>query len=552
MSSVNTYRTRCTFCSVQDDVILKRRDNNSAVFGGDSLFQLYYDKKNNRGLCPRGNFTVEILESPYRLREAKLYGKTCSVDEAIKGAVPEIKRITKKKNNIAVLISGNHTMEEAYLAKKLAGELNTNFLGLFPFEDEALLSVKNDFSFDGLGEADLVMTVGDIFSLSPTLARPILNARNRERCNSLLSLDIIENRLTPFSEFFKINPGFTAYFLKVLKEYLESDKNNKIDEEKIGLSEEKVKKIAEALRDSKNGQILFSNIYGHFVNPYEIVRRLSEISDITENKFAVIPIGQNSLSVGRIIGGFNNVDIINALKEKKIEGLVVLGGNPFEFIPEFEDIFGYLNFVLSTSFFKNSGSTECLIPSVFSFEKKGSLVSLEEKIVSLGEPVPTVGDCVSDANFVTDLLKEITGTKPRAEVTSPEPITFTEGKEVKPPSSVTSKKFPFILVGIGEPFHHGAGEITRKMKWNEKNKEPCIFMNGSKIEALSLQDEVTVETTRGSYVFKIRDCDDVPFSIPEDVIVIPVHCPESRAIFSFGADDYGVVSPGVEKARIKK
>jgi anaerobic selenocysteine-containing dehydrogenase len=552
MSLVEEYRTKCTFCSVQDDIILKRESSKAALFGEDSLFKLYYDKKSKRGLCPRGNFTLELLNSPYRLKQAELFGRVCSVDEAIKGSVPELKRIIKKKNNIAILISGNHTLEEAYLAKTLSEEFNTEFLGLFPFEDEALLSIKNEFSFNDLSESDLVMTVGDVFSLSPTLAKPILDARNKKRGNRLLSLDIVKGRVSLFSECFTVKPGYMSYFLSVLLNYLEGKDDLKLEKTGTGISTREMREIVEALKKSKNGQILFSNIYGHFTNPYTIVSKLSRISQITGNKFAVVPLGQNSLGVGRIVGGFNNKKIIDALKSKKIEGFIVLGGDPFEFIPNFEEIFGYLNFVLSTVYFKGQNSAECIIPSTFSFEKNGSVVSLEEKVVNLGEAISPVGNAVSDGDFVSKLLSSITGIKARAKVSSPKVLSFMKGSDSKKPSSLTDKKFPFTAIGIGVPFHHDKGEITRKIKWNEQNKMPYVFINPEKIRELSLEGEVTIETANSSSVFKVGDCSDLPFDIPEDVIAVPVHYPQSRKLFLCDSDTDGIISPGAVKARIRK
>jgi anaerobic selenocysteine-containing dehydrogenase len=552
MSSVNEYRTKCNFCSVQDDIILKRESVESALFGRDSLFKLYYDEKSGRGLCPRGNFTLEILNSPYRLRQAELFGKSCSIDKAIEGCTPELKRIIGKKNNIAILVSGNHTLEEAYLAKKLSEEMNTELLGLFPFEDEALLSIKNEFSFDELAEADLVLTVGDVFSLSPTLAKPILDARNKERGNRLISLDILSGRVSLFAQHFTVRPGCMSRFLSVLLSFLEGKKNLESDASDTGISAKETEEIAGALRKSKKGQILFSNIYGHFSNPYGIAGKLSRISEITENKFAVVPIGQNSLGVGRIIGEFNNKKIMDALRGEKIEGLIVLGGDPFEFIPGFENIFGYLNFVISTSFFKGANSTECLIPSVFSFEKKGSVISLEEKVVNLGEAVPPVGDSISDGDFISKFLSKFTGKKVKAGVTIAKPIPFMEKKDLKEPTPLVNKKFPFTVIGIGMPFHHGSGEITRMMKWNQGGEKTCIFINFDKGKELLPGKEITVETAGGSSVFEIGNYPDLPFDIPEDVIAVPVHCSASRKLFVANSDEYGIISPGAEKARIVK
>jgi anaerobic selenocysteine-containing dehydrogenase len=550
MSSVEEYRTKCTFCSVQDDIILKRKSSKAAFFGNDSLFKLYYDEKSKRGLCPRGNFTLELLNSPYRLRKAEIFGEECSVEEAIKGALPELKRIIKKKNNVAILISGNHTLEEAYLAKTLSNELNTELFGLFPFEDEALLSIKNNFSFKSLRESDLVLTVGDVFSLSPTLAKPILDARNKNRGNRLISLDIIKGRVSLFAEHFNVKPSYMSYFLSILLSYLEGE--DELKKSEAGVSAEQIKEIAKALTNAENGQVLFSNIYGHFANPYSIACKLSIISEITENKFAVIPIGQNSLAVGRIIGNFNNDKIMDALKAKKIEGLIVLGGDPFEFIPGFKDIFGYLNFVLSTAFFKGSNSSECLIPSAFSFEKRGSVVSLEEKIVSLGEPVPPVGDAISDGDFISELLSNVTGGKTKAKVSIPKVLPFRKEAGEKKPSSITNRKYPFVAIGIGLPFHHHRGELTRRVKWNEQKNEPYVFINPDKAKELSLGNEVEIETANGAFVFKIEDCSNLPFDIPENIIAIPVHFPQSAQLFVADSDSDGIISPGAEKARIVK
>ncbi len=550
MSSVEEYRTKCTFCSVQDDAILKRKSREAALFEDGSLFKLYYDKKSKRGLCPRGNFTLELLNSPYRLKQAELFGKNCSVDEAIKGSIPELKRIIEKKNNIAVLISGNHTLEEAYLAKTLSKKLNTELFGLFPFEDEVLLSIKNEFSFKDLSESDLIMTVGDIFSLSPTLAKPILDARNNKRGNRLISLDILPGRVSLFAEHFNIEPGYISYFLSVFLDYLEG--NDKLKEHVAGISAEKIKGLADSLRKSENGQILFSNSFGHFSNPYAIINKLSKISGITENKFAVISIGQNSLGIGRIIGEFNNKKIIDAMRNKKIEGLIVLGGDPFEFIPGFEDMFGYLNFVLSTAFFKGVNSSECIIPSAFSFEKRGSVISLEEKVVNLGEPVPAVGNVLSDGDFISKLFSGLTGDKAKAKVSSPKVIPFMKEISDNKPSSLTNKKYPFVVVGISLPFHHDKGEITRRIKWNEEKKEPYVFINPDTVRELSLAKEVEIETSNGSGVFKIEDCSDLPFYLPLNVIAAPVHFQRSRKLFSVEPDKSGFLCPGAEKARIKK
>jgi anaerobic selenocysteine-containing dehydrogenase len=263
-------------------------------------------------------------------------------------------------------------------------------------------------------------------------------------------------------------------------------------------------------------------------------------------------VGQNSLGVGRIIGDFNNKKIMDGLKAKKIDGLIVLGGNPFEFIPKFEDVFGYLNFVLCTTFFKGSKSTECLIPSAFSFEKKGSYISLEENIVNLGEPVSTIGDVISDGDFISDLLYHLKGKDVKARVYVPKVLPFIKGADTKKPSSITNKKYPFVAVGIGLPFHHDRGEVTRRLKWNEEKNEPYVFINSDVVKELSLGNKVKIETSNGSSYFRIEDCSDLPFDVPRDIIAVPVHFSESAGLFVADPDSDGIISAGAIKARIVK
>ncbi len=551
MSSIEEYRTTCPFCPVHDKLILKRKPSNNAVFRKSNLFGLYYDKKNDRGLCARGNFTLELLNSPYRNRNVKVKGKQISLDRAIKKCSSKLKNISKERNKVAILIGGNHTLEEGYLVKDLSEELNTELIGLFPFEDEALLSVKNDFSFEDLKEADLIFSVGDVFSHSPTLAKSILDARNKKRGNRLLALDIIRGRISPFAESYITPPGSIAYFLWNFLRYLDNRENFELEKTALGLPAKALEEIAGSLLKCKNGWILFSNIYGHFSSPYTIVFLLEKIARKTGNHFAVLPVGQNTLGIGRIIGKFNNSTIINRLKNGDLKGLLTLGANPFELIPGFEDISSNLDFILSTAFFSSEDFPGYLFPSTFSFEKEGSVISLEEEIETLGEAVPPVGDAISDGNLISKLLYEISGKEVKAKVLPIKPLEWKEVKEPMVPSSLADKKFPFIILGFGLPFHHGDGEITRRMNWNKKRGGPYLFINPTQLKDLGLGKKVRVVTPYSSSEFKIGNINELPFDIPKSVLAVPTHYPESRKLFGFEQDRDGFISPGALRARLE-
>ncbi len=553
MSSPEEYRSKCPFCSVQDDVIIKRGNPESALFGKDNLYGLYVDEKSDRGLCPRGNFTIELLTSPYRLRNVMINGKTIEMNKAVNQCTLELTKLKENKNELAIFMSGNHTLEEAYLAKELADELNTDLIGLFPFEDEALLSIKNDFSFNELTSSDMIFVVGDIFSHSPTMAKPIIDARNKEKGNRLLYLDIIGGRISTFSESFIVKPGYIAYFLSILLDYIK-DKNKKVefDKTRIGIPSNSIEKIAKALKESKNGWILFSNIYGHFKNPLLITSILEEIASKTDNHFACIPVAQNSFGVGRIIGGLNNVRIIDSLKNGKIKGFLSLGGLPGEFIPNFKDYEKKLDFILSSNIFKTNDFPGYLFPSVLSVEKQGSLISLEEEIVTLGNPISPVPGAISDGLLISELIKGITGKEAKAYVGKIEPLERKIPGELSAPRIEIDEEFPFTLIGVGLPYHHGSGSITRMTNWNRERGGPYLFMNPSQYKEIGLGKKVKVITPYSDLEILLGNFRESPYEISEDILVVPSHYMECRRLFPLEVDSDGIISPGATKAKIEQ
>lgn len=553
MSSSEKYRTKCPFCSVQDDLILKRGNPNSALFGRENLFQLYVDKKNDRGLCPRGNFVVELLSSPYRQRKPFVKGKPKEMDDAIKECSFELKKLAEKENEIAILIGGNHTLEEAYLAKELAKILNTELIGLFPFEDEALLAVKNDFSLTEISSSDMIFSIGDIFSHSPTMAKPIIDARNKTRDNRLLYLDIVGGRISPFAESYIVRPGYTAYFLSILLNYINGDKKNiELEKTRIGFPSSYIEEIKTSLKESENGLILFSNIYGHFKNPLSIVALLEEIAHKTDNHFASLPIAQNSLGVGRVIGGLNNKKIINGLKNKEVKGLLSFGGLPSEFITGFDNFKKELKFILSSTVLRKDDFPGYLFPSTLSIEKQGSIISLEEEIISLGEAVPPIPGTISDGALISDLIKEITGEEAKAFVGKIEPLRMKLQEQASMPPTEADKEFPFTLIGVGLPYHHGSGEITRMMSWNKERGGPYLFLNPLQYKKMGLTKKVKIITPYSYALLPVGNLSESPYDIPEDILIVPTHYSECRKLFPLELDGDDILSPGAVKARLEQ
>ncbi|MCK4271836.1 hypothetical protein KAX22_04240, partial [bacterium] len=97
-SKVNSTRTICPFCSLQDWLKL-RWSRSTARFTKDSFISVDYDAQNsiNEGsLCPRGNAVAELVDHPQRLICPCLNGQDVDWEEAFSHAASSLKDLARK------------------------------------------------------------------------------------------------------------------------------------------------------------------------------------------------------------------------------------------------------------------------------------------------------------------------------------------------------------------------------------------------------------------------------------------------------------------------
>jgi anaerobic selenocysteine-containing dehydrogenase len=193
-----------------------------------------------------------------------------------------------------------------------------------------------------------------------------------------------------------------------------------------------------------------------------------------------------------------------------------------------------------------------LFPSVLSVEKQGSLISLEEEIVSLGNPISPVPGAISDGVLISELIKGITGKEVKAYVGKIGPLERKIPKELAAPRIEIDEEFPFTLIGVGLPYHHSSGGITRMTEWNKERGGPYLLMNPSQYKEIGLGNKVRVVTPYSNIEILVGNLRESPYEISKDVLVVPAHYMECRNLFPFEADSDGIVSPGAVKAKIEQ
>lgn len=157
----------------------------------------------NRGsLCAKGNMALELMTHPRRLETPLLRdgsaARPVGWDEALGFAGERLERIRAAHGGGAVglLLGPQLTREEAAAAVRLARAIGTPHVDLCEPEDHALLSGVGFAaarpapveSVEQIDAMNALLVVGDLFTLAPCAAKPVLNARYRNRRHTLAVL----------------------------------------------------------------------------------------------------------------------------------------------------------------------------------------------------------------------------------------------------------------------------------------------------------------------------------------------------------------------------
>ena len=359
-------------------------------------------------ISDRDRFSYEGLyhEDRINLPLKKLKNKWVEIDweeayELIKNKIAGIN--LKKSNQIGILCSPQSTLEEGYLLKKIAKQLNTSHIDYRLLEKS--FSKDNNWlgcNIEDIESHDSVLVIGsNLRQDQPLLAHRFRRfAMNKSKFSIITSYDDLES--TQCLEKIIVNPtAYLDYLLSILKE-VQSVKKYKIDSQSINNSLKKIKankqtsNIAKTLIKSKGTSAIF---IGHQVlnqpEGDEIKIIANHIANAIGATFGVIPgyansVGLNELDLGSGIS--NTDDIIN----QKKESYIMMNFDPYydyHSSKKMSSALKHSNFNIAITPYLSDSLKEfdIVLPMSTATETSGTFINMEKRAQSFTAVTPPIG-----------------------------------------------------------------------------------------------------------------------------------------------------------------
>lgn len=145
-------------------------------------------------LCARGNMAFELLRLPGRVEEPRIEGKAVRWPEALSRLAEAIER--QPKGAVGLVLGADAAAEEAALAGQFAARClagapaTVGFLANEPavLAEAGAAPEVSAVKLAELAKSNVVVAVGDLFSLCPVISRRVLDAKYGGRGNALVYL----------------------------------------------------------------------------------------------------------------------------------------------------------------------------------------------------------------------------------------------------------------------------------------------------------------------------------------------------------------------------
>lgn len=571
----------CPFCCLQDGLRIEGGEL-APLFGEDSLLRLDYasgDRVNHGSLCSRGNSVIELLEHPLRLVAPSFQGKETDWGEA--------HRVMESKlgKGVYVLLGPNLTLDEAWLAKNLAGSWGLQGVAhLAPDDGEAFqvlrwLGKVRGPGMEEIERADVILLIGDVFMEHPVGSQRVLRAKYAERKNRLLVLDSVKTKTALFADqHLQPKPGTEGFVLAGLTKVLYKSKPSylapllkKINLDRItdltGLEKGKIEDVAFQLASARQGMVILSNFWGR-VGPVGLATFFGSIlTSLFGGKFSHLPVYQNGFGISLILGeGLTGPRLLKEVQKGETKGLFVVGMDLLASLPsQKQDVWWKkLKFLWTTSILPNQTTKEAdlVLPAASGLEKEGNLLYLDGGLRGIAPVLPPPRGAKADGEILEAIADEERLSLP-SENTLKEAI---QGKPLPEKEIVERAKalweeeitkeydnnLTFCLIPSAHPAHLGNGSITGQLGWAKKVcPKPSIALNPATAAKLKLEagDRALVSSEVGKETFPVV----INERLKDDQVTVPAHFPQVRRLFPWEVGEtLGEFSLRPQKVRINK
>ena len=358
-------------------------------------------------ISDRDRFSYEGLNHKDRinlpLKREKNQWKEIDWEEAYELIEKNITDIDiKKSNKIGIICSPQSTLEEGFLLKKIAKELNTSHIDYRLLEKS--FSENNNWlgcKIDEIESHDAILVVGSNLKHD----QPLLAHRFRRYANKRNNFSII----TSYDDFYStrclekviVNPSaYINYLLMILKQVQLSTKY-KINSEviknllKAAKPSNEAKRIAKSLLSNKSKAIFLGHQILHFDDGDNIKLVAMHIAQAVGGTFGLIPGYANSVGLNELNLNTDNISADKILSQKK-EAYIMMNFDPLYDYHSPKKINAALkkakfNLAISPYISDSFREFDIVLPMTPFTETSGTFINMEKTIQSFSAVTPPAG-----------------------------------------------------------------------------------------------------------------------------------------------------------------
>ena len=308
----------------------------------------------------------------------------------------------KKSNKIGIICSPQSTLEEGFLLKKIAKELNTSHIDYRLLEQS--FSENNNWlgcKIDEIESHDAILVVGSNLKHD----QPLLAHRFRRYANKRNNFSIITSYDDSYStrclEKVIVNPSaYINYLLMILKQVQLSTKY-KINSEviknllKAAKPSNEAKRIAKSLLSNKSKAIFLGHQILHFDDGDNIKLVAMHIAQAVGATFGLIPGYANSVGLNELNLNTDNISADKILSQSK-EAYIIMNFDPLYDYHSPKKINSALkkakfNLAISPYISDSFKEFDVVLPMTPFTETSGTFINMEKTIQSFSAVTPPVG-----------------------------------------------------------------------------------------------------------------------------------------------------------------
>lgn len=580
---MDTPRSICPFCSM-GCTWRPGRDPASGCFGEPGVPTLDYDPEGgpNRGsLCAKGNVALELMTHPRRFEAPVLRedgrARPAGWDETIAHVVDGIERIRAAHGGRAVgILLGPHlTIEEAQAAVRLAEAVGTPHLDLCEPEDHAVLSglafsraaAAPVESVEQIDAMNALLVVGDLFTLAPCMAKPVLNARYRNRRHTVAVLAPFRTRTAWFGRpTLTCHPNAEAAALSIMLALALEGAGERApawaegarrafarvpiaDLERVaGIAAAQLAPVVNALRAGPTAGVLLASEFGATERIDLVAGLAALLAEAVGARSLAMLEGANSVGIRHVLkeagypgpAGHTTPELLEAAVTGDVKALLVFGADPVAAHPG--TIAGQALRAASLSVVTAplpSNATEiahAVLPSAVFGEKAGTIRGVFGPPAVLVPAMAPPGRARTDLEILEALDAAVTR-RPvsRPQRAAPEPMEHGFFAELgfffqsEARAALSREPGTHLLLAEASTTNAAEGALTRHLSWARyAHPEPLLGLSPANAAALGVRagDRVRVRSNWWHTELRVR----IDASLPRGVVTAPHRDPFVRGL----------------------